>query len=172
MTRRSWLAFGWMLLALGCAGPPPLYDWGIYEELLWEGYKTDQGGGDPAEQLARLDLDVQRIVGSGGRVPPGVHAHLGFLRFSMGDLAAAREHFLEERDLFPESSVFINGLLARMEGSGPVPAVENPEPGSAGEDRGRPEASESEDIESVSEDAEPASDPPAGTSLDVGESDP
>ena len=176
MTRRPWPAFGSMLfalpLALGCAGPPPLYDWGIYEPLLWEGYKTDHGDVDPAEQLARLDQDVQRIVGSGGRVPPGVHAHLGFLRYSTGDLVAAREHFLEERELFPESAVFIDGLLARMEGSGPLPAVGNPEPESSGEDGGRPQVPESEDAGSVSEDAGAAPDLSAGTGLDAGESGP
>ena len=159
--------------ALGCAAPP-IYDWGIYEQLLWESYKTDHGDIDPAEQLARLDEDVQRIVGSGGRVPPGVHAHLGFLRYATGDLVAAREHFLEERQLFPESAVFIDGLVARMEGSGPLPLVPGgfPEPEPSGEDGSLPDAPESEDAGSVSEDVEATPDLSAETSLDAGESDP
>ncbi len=176
MTRRAWLAFGLMLfalpLALGCTPPPPLYDWGIYEQILWEGYKADHGDFDPTEQLARLDEDVQRIVGSGARVPPGVHAHLGFLRYSTGDLVAAREHFLEERELFPESAVFIDGLLARMEGSGPLPAEENPEPESSGEEGSHPQTPEFDDAGAVTEDAEVVPDLPAGTNLDAGESDP
>ena len=114
---------GWVLLglafSLACQTPLPLYDWGIYEPLLWEGYRAESEDADPASQLARLEEDVQRIVASGGRVPPGVYAHLGFLQFSTGDAAAAREHFLEERELFPESAVFIDGVLARMEGGSP-----------------------------------------------------
>lgn len=177
MTRKPWPALGLMFFALpfalGCVAPP-LYDWGIYEQLLWEGYKADHGDIDPAEQLARLDEDVQRIVGSGGRVPPGVHAHLGFLRYATGDLDAAREHFFEERELFPESTVFIDGVVARMEGSKPpavVPVV-IPEPEPSGEDGALPDAPESENDESVSEDVEVAPDLSAETSLDAGESDP
>ena len=109
-------------LTAGCLGPPPLYDWGIYEEVLWEGYRPESGGGDPASQLARLEEDVERIVASGKRVPPGVHAHIGFLRFATGDPAAAREHFLKERELFPESAVFMDGVLARLEGPRELPA--------------------------------------------------
>lgn len=127
MTRRPWPGFGLLFFALtlspGCTTPAPLYDWGVYEQLLWESYRADHGDVDPASQSTRLEEDVQRIVGSGAHVPPGVHAHIGFLRYSTGDLAAAREHFVEERDLFPESAVFINGVLARMEGSGTLPAV-------------------------------------------------
>lgn len=114
------LAFSW-----ACQGPPPLYDWGIYEPLLWDGYRADSAHADPAEQAARLEEDVKRIVASGRRVPPGVHAHLGFLQFSSGNPAAAREHFSEEAELFPESAVFIGGVLARMEG-GSLPALPEP----------------------------------------------
>jgi hypothetical protein len=107
-------------LSAGCKGPPPLYDWGVYEEILWEAYR---GESDPTSQLARLEADVERIDASGGRVPPGVHAHIGFLRFATGDRQAAREHFLRERELFPESTVFLNGVLARLEDSSERPAA-------------------------------------------------
>jgi hypothetical protein len=117
------LALLGLAFSLACETPlPPLYDWGIYEPLLWEGYRAESGDVDPAAQLARLEADVQRIRASGGRVPPGVYAHLGFLEFSTGDVAAARQHFLEERELFPESAVFIDGVLARM-GGGSLPAL-------------------------------------------------
>jgi hypothetical protein len=102
-------------LATGCKSPPTLYDWGLYEDILWESYRAES---DPATQLVRLEADVERIVASGRRVPPGVHAHIGFLRFATGDAQVAAEHFAKERELFPESTVFMDGILARLEGPG------------------------------------------------------
>lgn len=177
MTRNAWPALGLVLalpFAAGCAKPPPLYDWGIYEQLLWESYKADHGDVDPAGQLARLEEDVQRIVGTGGRVPPGVHAHLGFLRYATGDLVAAREHFLEERELFPESAVFMEGLVARLEGGGPVPVVPAgiPEPEAPETEGSPPDAPEAGDTGSPPEDVETAPEPSAEASPDAGESAP
>jgi len=99
-------------LVAGCAGQEPLYAWGRYETILWEGYQAE---GDPTTHVILLEEDVKRAVAEGKRVPPGVHAQIGFLYYSTGDLADAREHFLTERELFPESAVFIDGVLARME---------------------------------------------------------
>jgi len=177
MTRRPWpgfaLLFFALTLALGCQTPTPLYDWGIYEQLLWESYRAEYGDVDPADQLARLEEDVQRIVASGTRVPPGVHAHIGFLRYSTGDLAAAREHFVEERDLFPESAVFMDGVLARMARRGAPPAVPAgiPEPESSEADENPPDASDSEDSESEMEGVAAATDRQTDTAADAGESD-
>ena len=104
--------------ALGCAGSGSLYSWGRYENVLWESY---QAKGDPAMHAAMLEDDVRRAAAEGQRVAPGVHAHIGFLRFASGDLGAAREHFLTERELFPESQVFIERVLDRMEGQSGLP---------------------------------------------------
>lgn len=119
------------VFASACAGPAPLYSWGRYESILWEGY---QAQGDPATHVTQLEEDVQKALAEGKRVPPGVHAHIGFLRFASGDLPAAREHFLKERELFPESAVFIDGVLERMQGGEGLPeppAVPKPAEGDA-----------------------------------------
>lgn len=90
-----------------------LYDWGRYEQLLYEMY-TKPGKADPATQIAKLTEDVERIKAEGGRVAPGVHAHLGYLYYTQGQPALALEAFTIEKQLFPESAVFINGMLVRM----------------------------------------------------------
>ncbi len=102
-----------LLAASACSSTPVLYRWGAYEPLLYQMY-TQGDGSDPFEQTALLREDIDRTQAEGKRVPPGVHAHLGFLYYSQGDKSAAREEFLKERELFPESSVFINGILKRM----------------------------------------------------------
>ncbi|KKB00698.1 DUF4810 domain-containing protein, partial [Avibacterium paragallinarum] len=44
-------------------------------------------------------------------VAPGAHAHMGLLLVQSGQLDAARQQFLEEKKLFPESSSYINFLM-------------------------------------------------------------
>lgn len=72
------------------------------------------GKADPTTQIARLEADVERTEAGGRRVPPGVHAHLGYLYYGQGQIDAAYAEFVTEKTLFPESSVFIDGILARM----------------------------------------------------------
>ena len=118
---RHLLAGACIVVLAGCASPPEkttVYRWGIYEPLMHLSY-FEPGEADPSTQAQRLGEDIARTQAEGKRVPPGVHAHLGFLHYKLGDLESARAHFLRERELFPESATFINGLLSRMEGESP-----------------------------------------------------
>jgi len=90
-----------------------LYDWGSYEQLVYDTY-ANPGKADPGTQIAKLTEDVERIKAEGGHVAPGVHAHLGYLYYTQGQPALAQEEFTIEKQLFPESAVFIDGMLARM----------------------------------------------------------
>ena len=74
------------------------------------------GEADPATQVDLLVQDIERAQASDQRVPPGVHAHLGYLYFNQGKLDLSREEFMIEKRLFPESTVFIDGILERMGG--------------------------------------------------------
>jgi hypothetical protein len=106
-------AFALVLTGAGCAAAPqPLYRWGVYEDVVYETYA--ETGADPGTQIAMLTEDIVRTQAEGKRVPPGVHAHLGFLYAAQGQPDLAAQQFAIEKDLFPESSVFIDGLLARM----------------------------------------------------------
>jgi hypothetical protein len=97
-----------------CAPQKTLYDWGSYEQLVYEMY-AKPGKADPGTQIAKLTEDVARINAEGRHVAPGVHAHLGYLYYTQGQSALAQEEFLIEKQLFPESAVFIDGMLARMQ---------------------------------------------------------
>lgn len=100
-------------LALSACASPSLYRWGIYEDLIYQGYRNP-GSSDPVTDAARLAADVERTEAEGARVPPGVHAHLGYLYFEQGDAERAAAHLRRERELFPESATFVDGLLERM----------------------------------------------------------
>jgi hypothetical protein len=101
------------VLISACAQPTPLYRWGEYEPLVYDMYMRP-GKADPATQIAKLNEDIERTNAEGLHVAPGVHAHLGYLYYGQGQLDAAYEQFTLEKTLFPESTVFIDGVLGRM----------------------------------------------------------
>jgi hypothetical protein len=102
------------MVATGCAQKPsPIYRWGRYETVVYEMH-AEPGGVDTTTGIALLREDIERTSLEGKRVPPGVHAHLGFLYYSEGRLESAREQFEIESELFPESKTFMDGILERM----------------------------------------------------------
>ena len=110
------LAAGLLTLVVltGCVTPnPPLYRWGEYEDLIYAGYKNP-GSSDPVTDANILAEDMARTEAEGKQVPPGVRVHLGYLYYSQGRDNEARALLEQEREVFPESQVFIDGLLARL----------------------------------------------------------
>ncbi len=102
-------------LVCGCATrQPPLYSWGDYEQLVYEMY-AKPGKAEPGVQVAKLSRDITRAEARGRRVPPGVHAHLGYMYYLQGNRDAAQREFAAERELFPESAAFVDGLLTRLQ---------------------------------------------------------
>lgn len=103
-----------VMVLTGCVTPdPPLYRWGVYEDVIYTGYK-DPGSSDPVTDAQLLAEDMARTEAEGMQVPPGVRVHLGYLYFVQGRNNEARALFEQEREIFPESKVFVDGLLSRM----------------------------------------------------------
>ncbi|MFK7996027.1 MAG: DUF4810 domain-containing protein [Granulosicoccus sp.] len=104
-----------LFMLVGCVVPdPPLYRWGEYEDIIYTGYK-DPGSSDPVTDANLLAEDMARTEAEGRQVPPGLRIHLGYLYFAQGRDNEARALFEQEREVFPESRVFVDGLLSRME---------------------------------------------------------
>jgi len=61
-----------------------------------------------------MERELQEILTSGKHVPPGFNAHLGMLYSEIGNHVGASAYFRMEKTLFPESSVFMDFLLARL----------------------------------------------------------
>lgn len=103
-----------LLLLLACTtGNPNLYYWGDYEDAIYDMY-LEPGKTSLTDEILRLEEQVEKAAAAGMTVPPGLHAHLGYLYVNEGDDATALVHFQTEKALFPESTVFIDGLIARM----------------------------------------------------------
>ena len=96
----------------GCASQPELlYSWGSYEAQV---YARLNGESSPHTQLGEMELDLQKILTSGKRLPPGFYAHMGMLYAETGNYAGAIASFMSEKASFPESVVFMNLLLERL----------------------------------------------------------
>jgi hypothetical protein len=114
MRQLGWLGVGAAAtLLLGCGTPRALYYWGSYEPLIYTMYATP-GKATPEDQVLKLEEDFQKAKAKNQPVPPGFHAHLGYLYFQLGKTDEARREFETEKANFPESSVFMDRLLAKL----------------------------------------------------------
>jgi hypothetical protein len=111
---RGLLTIALLLLLVGCAAPKQsLYQWGTYENQVYALY-NDPGKSPVEQQIAKLEEDYQKARSSNKAVPPGFHAHLGYLYFQIGKSDQAAQSFQTEKSLFPESSVYMNLMLPKV----------------------------------------------------------
>ncbi len=102
----------WLLS--GCATQAkPVYYWGGYEDLLYSMY-LHPGEADTASQVALLTEDIQKARDNGQRVPPGVHAHLGYMQYLLGNAGAALAELETEKRLYPESTLFMDRIIKKL----------------------------------------------------------
>ena len=101
-------------LLYGCGGGSKnLYYWGHYEDSIFDMY-IEPGKTSVGDEILRLEEQIEKSGGSGRAVPPGLHAHLGYLYVTEGDYGTAMIHFQTEKARFPESTHFIDGMIERM----------------------------------------------------------
>jgi len=102
-----------MFVAAGCAGKPLIYEWGSYEQQVYAMY-SDPGKVPVEEQIENLERDYQVARSVDKPVPPGYHAHLGYLYYQSGKADPARQSFETEKKLFPESAHYMDFLISRI----------------------------------------------------------
>lgn len=104
-----------LALAAGCAASPPrtLYAWGTYEEMIYDAH-VKPGSVTVHDQIEQLEAHKATTAAANKALPPGWHAHLGYLYFEDGKADAARAELNAEKAAFPESATFVDRLLANM----------------------------------------------------------
>lgn len=103
------------LLMVGCKTTEPLYYYGSYNTAV---YSYLQGEGTTLEeQITVLEETIQNASANSKPVAPGIHAHLGMLYFESGDTNQGKLHFVQEKQLFPESAQYIDFLLSSANGA-------------------------------------------------------
>ncbi|GAB3672553.1 DUF4810 domain-containing protein [Salinisphaera aquimarina] len=120
---RSLVFLGVLLLTAltvtGCAsqGKQPLYRWGGYQSLIYQQY-VKPGTAEPGIQVDKLSADIERTQAEGKRVPPGEHAHLGYMQYQIGNTDQAVQEFQVERNVYPESATLMDRLINRARAGG------------------------------------------------------
>lgn len=97
----------------GCAKQHSVYEWGSYEDQIYVMY-SDPGKVPVEEQIESLERDYQLARSENKPVPPGYHAHLGYLYYQIGKADQAFQSLETEKELFPESTRFMDLLISRM----------------------------------------------------------
>ncbi len=92
-----------------------MYAWGNYEDSVWH-LTHAEGAADVDAWIDSLSRTIEKARAEEKPVAPGLHAHMGLLYSMRGELDLAQAAFETERELFPESESFINGVIARMGG--------------------------------------------------------
>ena len=100
-------------LAACATAPKTMYSWGSYEELIYASYAAP-GSAPPEMQIEKMERDYQEARAANKRVPPGWHAHLGYLYYQIGKRDQATQELRTEKAEFPESAVFVDRLLANI----------------------------------------------------------
>jgi hypothetical protein len=110
--RRTLLVLALAASAASC-GSTTYYRWGRYEDSVYLVTRQPDGF-DLQAEIDSLEQDLAETKDAQRPIPPGLHAHLGYLHSVAGNPAAARAHFEDEKSLYPESATFMDHLLARI----------------------------------------------------------
>ena len=109
----------WMMLALlgplalsGCATSRQAYDWGKYDQLLYETYKEAANAG---ELRAGLEAHIRALEARNGKVAPGLYAELGTLYLEGGEPDRAIALYEKERAAWPESRGLMTALIVNLQ---------------------------------------------------------
>lgn len=89
------------------------YDWGRYEDSVFA-VTARPDGFDLGAEIDALEKQIEVSMNKERPIPPGLHAHLGYLHSVAGNPAAARDHLEREKTLYPESARFVDHVLARL----------------------------------------------------------
>lgn len=99
-------------LMTGCQSNE-VYYWGHYENLVYTTYaKPDKATAE--SQVLVMQADEQKAASANKPLPPGFHAHLGYLYYQTGKSDLALEEFQKEKAQFPESAVLMDRLSANV----------------------------------------------------------
>lgn len=112
--KKSALIAALVIFIAGCATPNTGYYWENYSGTLYN-YKKNPDDKTMDKHMAMLQKIINKNESKGARVPPGIHAELGYLFAKKGEKALAAEQFQKEMTVYPESKNFIERIYKMLE---------------------------------------------------------
>ncbi|NOJ19699.1 DUF4810 domain-containing protein [Vibrio jasicida] len=106
------LAVSLPLFLVGCQTTNTLYDWGGYDEGLYEYYH------DPVEAKefpVALESHLAELEENGQKPAPGLYAEVGTFNLKSGDTTKAIAFYKKEAEVWPESAPLMNALIQNLE---------------------------------------------------------
>jgi hypothetical protein len=100
------------VVVAGCATTGDTYDWGKYDEMLYQSYK-DVSKTDNLR--VGIETHIAALEKSNRRVAPGLYAELGTLYLEAGDPERAISLYAMEREAWPESKGLMDVMIASLE---------------------------------------------------------
>ena len=88
------------------------YYWGKYSETLYP-LVSDQSNANLRKHADELQRIITESEHRSLKVPPGVHADLGYTFQRLNEPDEAKQQYLKEMETYPESRTFIERLIAR-----------------------------------------------------------
>lgn len=102
----------------GCGQEPraSIYKWNQYSQVS----AVYLMHGEQVEVSNLYEKELLKIIEDskvhGVRVPPGVYAELGEFFYKSNKKEEAKKYFLLEKNIYPESTIFINNIVNKLFG--------------------------------------------------------
>lgn len=116
------------MVLYGCGSTPHIFEWGGYQDLIYTDY-SNPGEVSQEDKIKILTDVIATSEKTGRKVAPGIHAQLGYIYSQSGNADAARAQFISEERLFPESKVFMDGLISRLPAPSDAPTAKTEKSG-------------------------------------------
>jgi hypothetical protein len=101
------------VLLCGCATKNNnLYEWGGYDDVLYQAYKEPA---TTAVQMQKLEAHIGKLEQGKQKIAPGLYADLGTFYMQAGDKDKALLNFRKERDAWPESATLMDAMIKNLE---------------------------------------------------------
>lgn len=98
-------------LLCGCTSNS-LYEWGHYDQWLYENYKNPKDDEELYVELTALITEYEgRKKPNTKPMAPGLYAEYGFLLMRRGENVQAIKYYNKEKALWPESAVFMDSMI-------------------------------------------------------------
>jgi hypothetical protein len=103
-----------LFLLCSCISQQKLYSWGKYQTTSYN-YLKNNDEKSTQELIKTYQVIIAKQSGTRNVVPPGIYADYGFLLLQLNKTTEGKEMLLKEIALYPESKVFIDRILKKLE---------------------------------------------------------